>query len=74
MLPQRRLVWFGEPVGLAGTAPFETEVRWRPSLAVGTRVTGPALLEQYDSVTLIPPRWEAEVDRDFNLRVRVRES
>jgi N-methylhydantoinase A len=62
-----RSIWFGSPLGVAGLAPVSAGVAWRPSLSVGTVITGPALLEQYDSTTLVPPGWTARVDEFFNL-------
>jgi len=41
----------------------------RAALDVGTRIAGPAVIEQYDSATLLPPGWEATVDDGFNLRL-----
>jgi len=42
-------------------------VSWRPSLNRGEVVLGPALLEQYDTVTVIPPGWVARVDDSFSV-------
>jgi N-methylhydantoinase A len=39
----------------------------RASLRAGHRFTGPALLYQYDTTTLVPPGWMAQVDTDDNL-------
>jgi len=39
----------------------------RGALAAGTRIEGPAVVEQYESTTLVPPRWAATVDHDGNL-------
>lgn len=63
----RRRVWFGSTLGLEGLEPMETRIVWRPSLAIGTAIEGPSVLEQYDSTTLVPPGWTAEVDEKFNL-------
>lgn len=61
-----RAVWFGSPVRTEVHA-IETRTHWRPSLPAGTVVRGPALLDQYDSTTLIPPEWEGRIDPAFNL-------
>jgi N-methylhydantoinase A len=36
-------------------------------LQAGQRVVGPAIIEQYDATTLLPPGWQATVDRFANL-------
>jgi N-methylhydantoinase A len=51
-----RDVWFAA----TGFAP--TPVHWRPGLAAGTVVTGPAIIEAVDSTTVVPPGWTARVD------------
>ena len=40
-------------------APIETRVVARNSLAAGARLAGPAIVEQEDTTTLIPPGWTA---------------
>jgi N-methylhydantoinase A len=45
----------------------DARVLWRPALAPGTQLAGPAVLQQYDTTTLVPPRWTARVDQRFNL-------
>lgn len=42
----------------------------RARLGQGTRVAGPAILEQFDSTTVIPPSWLGEVDAIGNLMLR----
>ena len=50
----RRMVRFpDEP------APMETRIVARESLAAGDRLAGPAIVEQDDTTTLIPPGWTA---------------
>lgn len=39
----------------------------RTLLGAGASLTGPAVVEQYDSTTLIPPHYQARVDRFGNL-------
>jgi N-methylhydantoinase A/oxoprolinase/acetone carboxylase beta subunit len=34
----------------------------RDELGAGAKLNGPAILEQYDSTVVIPPRWRATVD------------
>jgi len=40
-------------------APVETRVVARDSLSAGDRLAGPAIVEQDDTTTLIPPGWSA---------------
>jgi len=35
----------------------------RDQLDVGAVVDGPAIVEQFDATTVIPPGWRAQVDR-----------
>ncbi|MGH9065359.1 MAG: hydantoinase/oxoprolinase family protein [Acidimicrobiales bacterium] len=46
-----------------------TPVYWRPELAPGDRVPGPAVVEEYGSTVPIHPGYEALVDRHANLLV-----
>jgi N-methylhydantoinase A len=39
----------------------------RGRLEVGEAIVGPAIIEQFDATTLIPPRWSGRVDRHGNL-------
>lgn len=41
----------------------------RERLEPGNTVDGPAIIEQYDSTTVISPQWKAEVDEFKNLRM-----
>ena len=62
---QRRPVWFG------GAEPADTPVFWRDDIGAGARIAGPAIVEQLDSTTVIPPGVAAEVDQWRNLILRV---
>jgi N-methylhydantoinase A len=54
----------------AGQTEFvPTSVYHRDSCEAGCVLTGPAIIEQMDSTTVVPPRWRAEVDSYFNLRL-----
>ena len=44
-----------------------TQVFWRPALLAGNRITGPALIEEYASTTLLLPGDMLEVDAFGNL-------
>jgi N-methylhydantoinase A len=64
---EERPIWFGSSVGVGELASLPSRVLWRPALPVGTEIEGPAAIEQYDSVTLVPPGWRVAVDAAFNL-------
>jgi N-methylhydantoinase A len=62
----KRPVWFqGEPDAVA------TPVFDRSTLTAGTVIHGPAIIEQLDSTTPIPPSATLEVDAWLNLRITV---
>jgi N-methylhydantoinase A len=44
-------------------------VHWRNGLITGTTVTGPAIIEAFDSTTVIPPGWTGRVDELGYLRL-----
>jgi len=46
-----------------------TPVYERARLQPGDRISGPAVIEQYDSSTLVPPDWSAHADGGGNLRL-----
>jgi N-methylhydantoinase A len=60
-----RPVWFAE-----GTV-AETPVYWRPELSPGGRMRGPAIIEQFDSTTVVPPGFTATVDEWLNIILRL---
>jgi N-methylhydantoinase A len=53
------------PGGFMPTAVYD-----RARLPLGTRLTGPAIVQQPDTTTVIPPRHVAEVEASGNLRLR----
>jgi N-methylhydantoinase A/oxoprolinase/acetone carboxylase beta subunit len=57
-----RPVYFDEAGGFTPTPVF-----WRDDLPVGTTLDGPAVVEQYDSTTLLHPGWHLAVDGTGNL-------
>jgi N-methylhydantoinase A len=63
-----RLVLFDEI-----SEPVMTPVFAREQLNAGDRFRGPAVIEQLDSTTLVPPEVTVEVDEWLNLRVHVGE-
>jgi N-methylhydantoinase A len=46
----RRKVWFNDGWN-------ETTVLWRDNLSTSQSVNGPAIIEEYDSTTVVPPDW-----------------
>ena len=47
--------------------PTETTIFDRDRLAVGVTFAGPAIVEQFDATSVVPPGWGAAVDRYGNL-------
>jgi N-methylhydantoinase A len=54
---------------LASEELIESIVYNRKSLSIGTTVKGPAVIEQADTTTILPPKWEALVDMHGNLLI-----
>jgi N-methylhydantoinase A len=54
-------------VAFAAGAPVETVIYERDRLDIGAKVDGPAIIEQFDATTVVPPGWTAGVDRFRNL-------
>jgi N-methylhydantoinase A len=54
-------------VFFAADAATETTIYDRDHLAVGATFVGPAIVEQFDATTVLPPGWRASVDRYGNL-------
>jgi N-methylhydantoinase A len=48
----------------------ETPIFLRGDVPAGARIDGPAVVEQLDSTTLVPPGWRAEVDELLNIRLQ----
>jgi N-methylhydantoinase A len=51
--------------------PAQVPVYSRDDLSVGARIDGPAVITEYSSTTLIPPRCKVEVDPWLNLVIEV---
>ncbi|MES1193057.1 MAG: hypothetical protein ABUM26_01950 [Solirubrobacterales bacterium] len=47
----------------------DTPVYRRADLPAGTRIEGPAIIEQLDSTTVVPPDVVATVDEWLNIRI-----
>ncbi|HEX3721506.1 MAG TPA: hydantoinase/oxoprolinase family protein [Nitrolancea sp.] len=71
-----------EPVGrrtvvfssAAGAAEFDTALFDRTRLRPGNRISGPAIITQYDTTSVLPPNWNAIVDAASNLVVEEAQS
>ncbi|MDQ4051873.1 MAG: hydantoinase/oxoprolinase family protein [Actinomycetota bacterium] len=63
--PGSRPVCFDADQGYA-----DTPVLWRPDLPPGTRIGGPAIIEEFGSTVPLHPGFEAEVDPFLNIIVR----
>jgi N-methylhydantoinase A len=59
-----RPAWFA-PDGFVATAVYD-----RARLPAGARVTGPAIIEQADTTTVVPPGYAALAEDSGNLRIR----
>lgn len=64
----RRRTYFDETGGRV-----DTPVYAREQLEAGTRIVGPAIIEQLDSTTVIPPSTPAVIDEWHNIRIHVGE-
>jgi N-methylhydantoinase A len=62
---RHRTVWFD------GHGAAETPVYHRDDLPAGAALEGPAIVEQLDSTTVIPPGVSAKVDRFLNIVMRM---
>ena len=63
--PSERGVYFEAPDSW-----LDTPIYGRGSLAQGSIIDGPAIIEQYDSTTVVYPGWRADVDRYGVLSLR----
>ena len=52
----------------------ETPIYSHEGLPAGVTIEGPAIVEQLDSTTVIPPGVRAEVDEWLNIRIHVAEA
>ncbi len=58
----QRRVFFSNSTGFVDSPIYERE-----RLGAGATLTGPAIVEQYDSTVMVPPDFWAQVDRFGNL-------
>src|SRR5262249_53773410 len=55
--PEHRTVVFDD-----AARPVEARILWRPGLAAGAKIAGPAVVEEPNSTTLVPPGDHAVID------------
>jgi N-methylhydantoinase A/oxoprolinase/acetone carboxylase beta subunit len=58
------------PVHFAPAGFVPTPIYARARLPLGARVPGPAIVEQADTTTVVPPGWAMAVEESGNLRIR----
>ena len=54
-------------ISFDGKTLIDSTVYERDGLDVGTQVSGPCVVEQFDATTVVPPGWTARVDQHRNL-------
>ncbi|HEX5195051.1 MAG TPA: hydantoinase/oxoprolinase family protein [Solirubrobacteraceae bacterium] len=54
--------------------PLQTPVYVRDALPAGVQFSGPAVIDQLDTTTLIPPGVRAEIDEHLNIRMHIETS
>jgi N-methylhydantoinase A len=65
---QKRTVVFDDP-----ERPHDARVLWRPALTAGTEIVGPAVIEEPNSTTLLPPGDRATIDPRGNIVITLAE-
>jgi len=66
-LPKAEAIKSKRAVFFTADTATETTIFDRDRLSVGATFAGPAIVEQFDATTVIPPGWTASVDRFRNL-------
>lgn len=67
--PPRQALLENRDVFFAPQGWRETMVYARDALRPGNQITGPAIIEQYDATTVLPPGWRATVGELLDLRL-----
>jgi N-methylhydantoinase A len=65
--PSPAAVKGGRSVFFDPQKPIDTTIYDRDRLVIGANFAGPAIVEQFDATTVVPPGWRAAVDRFANL-------
>ena len=60
-----RLVWFDQ------NRPAKTPIYDRTGLGISTKISGPAIIEQFDSTTVVFPDDELNIDKALNLIISI---
>lgn len=55
------------PIWFSVEGAMQSAVWWRPELSPGDDISGPAVIEQLDATTPVPPGYSARVDNALNL-------
>jgi N-methylhydantoinase A len=53
---------------------IDTPIYWRPDLALGARIAGPAVIAEDETSTVISPTFEARIDRFGYIELKLREA
>ena len=61
------------PVYFAETGWVDSPVYDRESIPAGAKFSGPAIINQLDSTTVVPPNTHAEIDEWLNIRIHLEE-
>ena len=62
------------PVWFEGTGWVDTPLYDRAMLPAGTEIAGPAIIDQLDSTTVVPPGTRAEIDEWHNILIHLTEA
>jgi N-methylhydantoinase A len=63
---ERRTIVYDDP-----RHPVEAAILWRPGLVSGTEVSGPAVIEEPNATTFVPPGDHAVIDARGNIAIAV---
>ena len=67
-----REVWF-EAEGIGSAVPIATPVYERAELLPGMGARGPAVIDQLDSTTVVPPHTSWKIDANWNILIQIEE-
>ena len=65
---ERRAIVFNDPA-----RPVEAQIFWRPGVMAGTEIEGPAVIEESNSTTFVPPGDRAVIDPRGNIVITIAE-
>lgn len=65
-IKETRQVYFGESGGFHTTVIYD-----RDKMPAGSTFQGPAIIDQMDTTTVVPPDWRGEVDEHGNIVLRI---